>query len=286
MIKGQILITTLLALTIITLLVASLTIIAGRDVIQLANSERYEQFYNIAESEIKEYISSIGISQNLETHFIAGECLSPSLCQKSINSIFTPENISTQTLLTVRDTWEIKNIEVKKDNPFEIKLNNNYNGTITFQWEYDTSVVQVAFEIALLVDNGSSKEVLRDVYNPSTAMNEIGVSGVLFPLGMPEQDKTRFSLDLSAIGSNKLSLWVTPRIISPGVATDIILLKEVTFSDTSNVPLQIREYIAQTSETGNLSSPVVNVVSRIPLTPQIGSLFDYVLLTDGQLKIQ
>ncbi len=283
-IKGQILITTLLSLTIISLLVASLTMIAGRDVVQLATSERYEEFYNIAETELRNHIDQIGISSALGSFFEEGECIDAFWCQKNISSNFTPEDILTNTLLVVRDTREIKEMEIKKDSSFNIKLNSNYTGSIIFDWDYDPSQVDIAFEVSLLVNNGGKKEVLRDVYNPSNILG-VGVSGVLFPIGFSQANKTHFVIDLSAIILNKEALWVTPRILSPGSDSDYVILKSATFSDLSNVPYQIREYISETSQTGIESSPVAKVISRIPLTPQIGSLFDYVLLTDGQLKL-
>lgn len=283
-IKGQILITTLLSLTIITLLVASLTMIAGRDVIQLATSERYEQFYNIAETELRNFIDQIGINSGLSGFFGEGECIDTFWCQKNISSNFTPEDILTNTLIVVRDTREIKEMEIKKDSAFNIKLNQNYVGSITFDWEYDPSLVDIAFEVALMVDNGGHKEVLRDVYNPSNILG-IGVSGVLFPTGTSQANKTQFVLDLSTIILSKEALWITPRIVSPGSDSDYVILKSATFSDLSNVPYQVREYISETSQSGLESSPVAKVISRIPLTPQIGSLFDNVLLTDGQLKL-
>ena len=62
--KGQILIITLLVLTILSIVTVSLIVLNSRDVTQTVNSEIYEKVYNSSETKLKEVLGVLPWARN------------------------------------------------------------------------------------------------------------------------------------------------------------------------------------------------------------------------------
>jgi uncharacterized protein YpmS len=299
--NAQVLLITILVLTIIGIVVVGIVSLSNRDVQQVVNSEKYETLYNTAETELRKIIDDFGrydiaLDSTLTTKF--------NYCQpKQINveyecSIQDESLGSTKfvTNLNIVNKKEILDFEVKKDRSLIINVA-GYTSGLDISWDRAAAV-----EIGFIVRESAAPrnlKVIKDVYD---------LSGVYDSLvgNDPYNDTTNIHpFNYTALSTDPAQRQVSTRIIlnaanvagllatdaplyvtiTPRIKEDIGSIKiNVRPQTPAALPYQIREFTGTSFDGNDTSSPTAKVIAKIPLTPQIDSIFDYAILTNGVLS--
>jgi hypothetical protein len=294
--EGQIMVVTLLVLTVIIIIVVSVVLVVGQDVEQQVATREYEKYLDQAEKKIIDTISLFDVPDyDLSTLVTNPGQIGSTSCtsiDKGVNCNFVDEANLAQVDLEIRDTKNIEEYVLGKDELFTMNLG-DYDGRIRVSWTGNTAM---AFSIDFM-RNGEYMTI-KDVYDGLGIFEESGNDPlndnppalanhpIEFRQYLPDTSRsTEFTI------SETQGLLVTDEIINLSYRPIIEEENSFTLLDVvvvGNIDDQMRIY----TSTGYASdvatfgeSPAPTVITKIPLYPQVPSLFDYVLLTsDGVNK--
>ena len=281
--KGQILIITLLVLTILSILTISLVVLNNRDVGQTVNNEVYEKIYNSSETKLKEVIGILTNSNQslsiLPTNY-GSSCVSlgGSIATYECNFNLTSDSdtaITYSDKITISNEKDITNYSLSKDRPLSLNLD-GYAGGLRISINK-----AMALDFTLIYLQGATYRTLSGVYDPSTGTynsTDPGFSSYFAPIsGNP----LNFNLTIPAAYSAFKQLSITPRSKAVG---DAVLIS-VTGLDLSTYPVQVRRFYSQAYRNNDADSPSVKIVSQFPLTPQLEGMLDYALITSDTVEV-
>lgn len=285
--NAQALVITLLVLSIISIVVTGVIVISRRDINQVVNNEKYERLFNESESKVRETIQTYGIST------IPAACSAPAILPGSSSYSCGTTNQTTDQLnskvdLQIVDKKSFEDFSVSKDRTLDVALN-GYSGEIQVRWNK-----LMAMEFAIVyTDSGGNAKTIRDVYDLANVYNSLigddpnNDTGNIHDINFQVLDSSAVSTTtkFTISGTNGISLGTTVSLrITPRskTASDVVSLT-VKASDESSFPFQVREFISNSIDPADSSSPLASVVAKVPLNPQIDDIFDYTLLVNGSL---
>jgi hypothetical protein len=280
--KGQILLITLLVLTIVSIVVIGIVSVTNRDVSQVANNEKYEKLYNYAENELREFIAVNGIINPTTSDCVTD--IQGIVCTYDNADLGeTATDIVLENLINVRDVQDIDGYTVEKDRTLDVKLGSitplsGYRDRVSITWSNFTST---SMEVILTYWDGGNYRTMRDVFNSSAAY---------------DTNRT-FSFNYSSI-SNGLVIHIgntlSNNLYTPISMTLIPRIRSVTGSTTLDViplnaagyPAQMREFRSTVRDIRDTNSPKAAVIAKILLSGTLPSIFDGGLMVDQDLILQ
>ncbi len=282
---GQILVITLLALVIISIIIVGLFNLTTRDVQQTVANREYERLYNAAESKIFELVDEFGSytdvdlpsliepSSPSELRNIGTDCVT--IDPSQINCDFTEG--TTLVSMEVDDTDEIIDFELGKDDSLTLNLS-GYRGDIEFNVSSGS-----ALEFSLVYTLSGEPYVINDYFDLDGVFDSNGGDPLSDPNGthafsfLPVAGTSNYRFTIGNIAGLPLSarpefITLTGRRDSEGIAL-------LDVSGNAGFPNQIRRLTTISYDQATQTNVVARVVTQIPLAPQQLSLFNYVLLT-------
>ncbi len=300
--KAQIMLITLVVLMILGIIVVGIVIVINRDTQETVANQKYEQVLNTAESNLQSIVQKYGnysiALSSLPSDF---NVCSPVVANIEYNCTFQNQDFSSISLTTqvnVQNTKDVREFEIKKDRSLVINL---YDAAITPAGGYKAGLELTwdnasALDFTLIYTDGSGKDfAIKDVYDESNIYESlVGDDPIGDPAGIHQLDFQ--ALDLSnlqtsvriALGTSTIpagvtikSLRITPRMD----ATFGSIHLSLEAGSKSNFPYQMREFKSTSyDQLEGQTTPVVNVLTQIPLTPQTDSIFDYSFITNDTIE--
>ncbi len=280
--KGQILVITLLVLTILSIVTVSLVILNTRDVGQIVNSEIYDKVYNSSETKLKEIVGVVGdptvslsqLTSKYNTCTNLGGTILTYECSYSLQSDSDPD-INYSDTIKVSNEKDIVDYQLEKDRPLTLNMAGYTNNlTITLS---KASAVEFT---AVYDEGGGVYGSFSDVYDPVGTYSSTNSSTRSYYTN-PVPSNTNYFVFNTPSGYNYKLLSITPRLKDPG---DSLLITIKPF-DYSTYPVQIRKFESNAYENGNINSPTVKIITQIPINPQTNGLLNYSLLTPDKVKV-
>lgn len=291
--KGQILLITLLVLLILGIIVVGIVVFTNRDIEQSTTNQKYEEINNSADTRLKTIVSQFG-TYSVPLSSIPGsfpECVEvlANVEYRCGFSDTTTGNLDLTNVVEVENKKEITDFEIRKDESLEINLN-GYNRRVNLVWDKASAI---DFTI-ILRDATSNYTVVKDVFdladiytsliNDDPYADPSNIHRLSFSVFDASKSSTSVTIDIAAsipAGLTPVSMRITPRMNT----TYGSILLDVTASDNSTFPFQMREFISTSYDPEDNSSPVVKLTTKIPLHPQTDAMFDYALLTEGAIAL-
>lgn len=307
MYKGQILIITLLTLTIVGVLVTTIVVVTRRDFNQSANTEKYERLYNTADNNLQKVLAdyaspTANLSTLVASQLPSGTCttlvnLNYYKCTYT-NQELTGDFVSTTTLF-VENKKEINDYVLKKDSALILDITGYLDG-FSFQWDRPNVALEVAIVFSNNLPNGRLN-ITRDIYdrNGTKVIDSEAQPGFtnLFPFIQNSTDPSRgFFLDVSNVFNtpgavpgyinanpySPLFLVIIPR---SDTANDEIIL-DVTPDNPSGLKAQVREFRSLGEDLQDSTGPKASLITRVPLLPEIPAAILNGITTSGNLVLQ
>ncbi len=295
---GQILLITMLVLSIIGIVVVGVIVLARRDILQVGESKKYEQAYNASETRLGSIIEKYGryeqVLSTIITDYNVCVATTPNIkydCTFQDNT-YTNGTYALKTKVTVENIKDIKGWQIYKDRSFQISLN-GYRDIVQFKWSKAAGV-----DISLIYkDAAGTIKVIKDLFDPSATFTSMlgdnpyndltnihAFNYTVFD-ATNTQTSMQFKIDNTAgllATDTPLNLSITPRLKTSldSVTFDITAVDKTTF------PYQLREFTASSFDAADPNTPVAAVTTKLPMVPQIDNLFDYALLTDDALQVK
>jgi hypothetical protein len=305
--KGQILVITLLTLTIVGILVTTIVVITRRDFNQSANAEKYERLYNTADNNLQTLIADYSKpSSNLATIPTAG--IPNATCITVVSGNYYRCNFTDQTLtgdFTARTSVFIenkKNVDdyvLKKDSALIIDIT-NYLGGFSFSWDK----TDVALEIAIVFSNNlgfGRLNITRDIYdrNSTKVIDSQVVPGFTnaFPFVQNSSNPSRaFTLDISDIFNNPSAIpgYINANGYVPMYMAVIprsnYAAEEITLDIVPDTPAslrnQVREFRSLGEDWEDPRGPKASLITKVPLLPEIPAALLNGITTSVNLVLQ
>jgi type II secretory pathway pseudopilin PulG len=298
--KGQILLVTLLVLAILAIVVVGVVVLLNRDVEQVATNEKYQQIYNVSESQLQRIISTYadyskplsdiatdpGLQDIVESCPVSVQTIGEIEANCVINNteILSSE---VQTDIKITDSKKIDEFSLFKDDSLTLGLSSTivpsgYRNRIDITWTGD-----MAIEFEVVYRNGSTYGNYKDVYDAHAVLDSFASggsvsAGVLSITPDSNNPSNKVSVNLGTLpgGSNLEYLIITPRSKTEE-STDI----SVEAADESAFPNQMRLFLSTSLDTGDESTPIVKVEAQVPLFPQLNSAFNYSLISNDLIEL-
>lgn len=287
---AQILVVTLFVLMIVAVIVVGVVSVAGKDALQTTADVQYNQLYDAAERTIITIIDSYG-SATTPLSNLTNSSLVPSgyTCQANNTTcplgqyLCTRSETGVTNQLCIRDSRDISDYELSKDDSFVMPLN-NYRGELQIAW-----VGEAALEFALHYYDTSTATygVVNDLFDNNNPLifssnggdpfsDPAGVHALAFQTNASGGIRFNLSSTTGINANRRLDyLRITPRMRGD---TGVILL-DVTAS-SAGLPYQVRVFDS-VSFASNDNHILAQAVSQVPLFPQIINILHYGLLTDS-----
>ncbi len=296
--KGQILLVTMLVLMVLAIVIVGIVIVTNRDVSQVVQNQKYEQLYNVAETELQKVVAKYGDSTLDLSQLPNDRDLSQISGCRPVNESLevgydcdvSDENalgLELDTSIRVVERKEIRNLEVFKDEAITLRLE-GYERGLTVSWDQN-----VAFEFVLNVFEDTNGNRIWDQTEKITEVRDIYDSGGVFtskdnsnPFGFSGNNQSiSFVIDnITSLPSNyrTRSLTIIPRTRANNPNP---VLVNVIPSDPASFPFQVRAFETVTFDETDNNTPVVEVNSQVSLESQIDSIFNYSLITNGGISL-
>lgn len=303
--SGQILLVTLLVLMVLAVVIVGVVIVTNRDIGQVVSNQKYEQLYNVAETELRRVVDIYGESSSTlsdpsrdqDLSIYVQDCIAVNeTTATGYNCRMVDDNalnLTLETRVSVLERKDINDFEIYKDETISINLA-GYNQGIDFSWNQDAAM---EFSLSYFVDsNGNGVwdtneplEEVRDTYDRYSVFDSIDSSNQFqFQALNPSAPGRGVRLVISNIVSLQgiqyvtRSISVTPRM---RVANPDPVLLSVEPTDPGSFPFQVREFVSSTFDPIDESTPFVEVSAQIPIESQIDSIFNYSIITDGNISL-
>ncbi len=299
--KGQILLITMLVLMVLAIVIVGIVIVTNRDIGQVTTNQKYEQLYNVAETELQRVVAKYGVSTvrlgdlsrdpDLDEYITDCTPVNESLALGYDCSV-SDENalgLELDTEILVVDRKEIRNLEIYKDESITVKLE-GYKQSLDVTWDQN---VAMEFSMNFFIDSNNNgtwdqNEEIKEVsdifdnfgvFNSKDPTNTFGFTSINSGRGV------RFRINsISTLPANYYtrSITITPRTRENN--PNPVLLSVVP-SDPGSFPFQVRAFETTTYDTLDNNTPVVEVNSQVSLESQIDSIFNYSLITNGNISL-
>lgn len=282
---GQILVITLLALVIISIIIVGVFNLTTRDVQQTVANSEYERLYNAAEGRVFELVDELGT--NTDTNLSDLIATSSTSDLRNIASdcvVQLPTKIdcnfyegTTIVNMEIEDTDEIIDYELGKDDAITLDLS-GYRGDIQFRISQGS-----ALEFSLVYTLSGEPYVINDLFDDQGVFDSNGGDPLSDPAGnhafnffpVTGSDYYRFTVG-NIVG---LPLSGQPEFITITGRRNTQGLALLDVSGNSGFPVQVRRISTVSYDPETQSNVVARVITQIPIAPQHLSIFNYVLLT-------
>lgn len=289
--KAQVLLPTLIVLSVVGVLITGMIIIFNRDSSQVINTEKYQEILNVAETDLvriaREYFNpstsieslvSDGRFQGLLSNcsFRVNDQTSKTTICKSISEQSQEKNLDTE--ISITDSKQIIDYEMSPDQPLTIDLS-GYRSSVII-----SSNVNTPLEISINYTLNGNSQVLRGFIDTDLLIADQATKGNIQSITSFPQTNT-ISLNLSALPLSYLlqNLQITFRS-STNLQNNVTLT--VVPNNYSDYPYQIREASVRSFDLLASNSPVVNLVTKSPLRGEVAPFLDYPLLTKDNFIIE
>lgn len=285
--KGQALVITLLVLAIVSIVVIGILIIANRDVSQVINNEKYERLYNEAERIVRDTIQLNGVATLPSS--CGNSSLFPGYLEYNCGTTqVTSDDLTAVVDLKVLDRRSIEDFPIAKDRSLDVALD-GYSQGVEVTW---TGNIAMEFNI-IYTDGGGNIQSIKDIYdragvfdslagdNPTNDINNIhDINFQVLDAGNTTSSTTFTISSTNGISlGTTIALRLTPRSKIEGDTTSLT----VRGTNVGAFPYQMREFVSTAVDQVDASSPLARVLSKVPLAPQLDSIFDYSLLVKTDL---
>lgn len=293
--NAQVMLITLLVLIVLGVIISAIVIVLRRDVEQTVSNEKYEELYNSAEGNLQSVANTYGdytVSlSGLVTDFT--ECTENEANIRYtctfVNTNFT--SIESTTEVEIENSREIEEFEIDKDTSLTLDLN-NYRDSVEISW--DTAA---AIELSLIYqDTNGEYQTIKDVFDQAGIFQSLsgddpftdpnGIHAFNYNVISGADPTQSFIVNLNSVSGisgadTLLALKLTPRMNQSfgSVRFDILATNPALF------PYQMRVITSASFDANDGASPVVRLETQIPLAPQVDGVFDYSLLTDGDIGL-
>lgn len=285
--NAQILLVTLLVLMIIIIIVVGVVALANRDVVQTVSNQKYSELYNSAETTVLKLVDRYGKGSIPLSNLTAaanvpsGYACTADTVPGQYKCSRSETNVVNQ--LTVVDSKDVIDYELGKDKSFTVNLS-GYRGEIQMNWTGN-----VAIEFGLIYQESGVYKLIGDLYDTNNPL--IFESNGGDPLTDPSNNHAiafatnpgvggiRFTVGSTAglpAGATTISLRVTARMT--GTAGSTLLTLRGT---GAGYPNQVRVFNSSSYSVQTGTNVLAQVVTQIPLYPQVASVLYYALLTNG-----
>lgn len=271
---GQILVTLLIALTIISLMIVANSDLVRNDSIETTQAANYIDYYAATESAFIQFMNG---DKNSEcTIYSSQSCSVTNLFDESRNLIID------EVYFDIQELRSFNFLELKKDSTFTVKLYDeftSYTEDIQLVWTGD-----VAWEISLdYKDLNGNYQTKRSLYSPPQ-INSISVSALDNCLTFTEENANTVKFFISSCISlanqeQPLNLRLRPIILDANYNSTLLSLK-----GSNTLPLQVKSIKAISQFNDQLNeNPSITLSAIVPLNTQLPPIMDYVLRSDSQL---
>lgn len=288
--KGQIMLITLIVLTILSIVTVTAIVLNSRDVAQVALSKKYDNIYLASENKVLELVEVFGEYESS----LASLSSSPYNCIGSQGSLYecSFDLDSGETLLqsdvSISDEKNIEDFKVFKDRSIEIKLE-GYRGDLDMYWDKPGEPLntQASLDFVLVYRNSAGNYLsISDLYNGAGVYDSTNINSFVFSESPLYTGNTTTATRLSFVGAISATdypvlLSITPRMANIDDSVDMTIIPSVS----GTYPDQIRKFESKAYDPLDPRTPVVNLITQIPLYPQTMGLFDYLLLSEGDITI-
>lgn len=287
--KGQILLITLLVLTILSIITITIILINSRDVKEVSSNRKYDQIYAAVEDKTKELIRSFG---RYETPLSSLSSAPYNCFQESTskyNCSYTLASAAYNSNIIISNEKSYVDYQVFKDRGLEINMT-GYKDYLDLYWEKQgvPASQQASVEFILVYTDASGNYRSKsDVYNPASVYTSAPSAGSPFTyLENPAYPgnifgrRINFSSSLTA-SENPVKLVIIPRMTTnnASIELDLSAVTPGLFQD------QVRVFKGNSYDSSDDETPIVNIVTQIPIYPQTLGLLDYALLAQGVVTI-
>lgn len=293
--KAQVLLITLIVLMVIAVLVLTVLTVLLRDSDQVFNTAEYQKALNVSEELVRESVTYLGeeasltagLSSNLDSFIeeyfescsVSGQTHS-TLSYECIGEEYLEENMVTS--LVIQDVKNIENYPINNDEGLRLSLE-NYNLNASLEVSWDTTAA-MEFLISYRNSDGLLKSV-DEVWEPTQDILSSAPTHIVTFSNLSDDGVRRVRLsgfnNISNISSLH-SIVITPRIRTTGIVESNISIQP---SDYTTYPYQLREFRVTAFNSNNPNAPVVTTQAQVPLFPQLDAIFNYTLLTNGNIQI-
>lgn len=291
--KAQVLLLTLIILSVMGVLIIGTIIIFRRDSGQVINTEKYQQILNVAETDLirvaEEYANPSNLIENIVSDARFQDLLSScafrfdNQSQKSTTCQSTSDEtneLNLNTEIQLIDSKDIENLSIYKDQPLQVQLD-GYRSSVQIDLE-DT----IPSEISLSYVNQSTglTEILRTFIDRNRLLSQNVISGNLSPyISFPEAGV--ISLNLQSLPSNysTVNFEITIRIDSAENESAQVNIQPSNYTD---FPYQIRNFKVKSFDSQSASTPVVQLSTFSLISSEASAFLDYPLLIDGGFIIE
>lgn len=316
--QGQILLVTLLVLTIVAIVIVGVVLVINRDVNQIANTDKYQQLLNVSEVQLQQFVEEYAESQtdlstinaNPELFNSLDGCTVATLEFSEVEAVCNLNNSQIidgeiNSELRIKDQKNVEDYEILKDEVFSLALYDNdyrnqvggavnygYRSGIYISWEGDFAIeIDIDVSTGIRGGNETNFRTFKDVYDPTGVLDSFRASvdtsiGTLRIEPDSESPNNKFYMNTDTLRQNRLfgnADSVIRLRITPRSNTELATKLNVEFESPGLIPNQMRVFRVNTSDSEDPGTPIINVLSQIPLTPQIPSIFNYTYITDGDL---
>lgn len=315
--KSQILLTTLLTVTILSLMITTFFVVLLNDIRQVSFTSNFNEYYALSNTIMDELVTKTieldqvdndviysalqkfteSVSQfNLECEFQNLSC-SGFLIPNKLKS-----NANLRTFFSLEDIFEVSNFELRKDDFFEFSLYKSgsldFRGKIEFIIEANFSSNQVLLEIGLAgLDSDGKPKIWRDFLDLGNLSTPSSGSILdIYDINFLSESELSFIVDASTLiqffqGRDDYFIthgFIVPRIRTVTDSSSSITIKKMTFLDLPfgyEIPPLLREYIIRTVNP-DLEDSNVNLISKVPIVAQPLRIFDFVLFSENEIILE
>lgn len=276
---AQILVLTLLSLFIISIIAVALFNIANRDVEQTVQNREYTRLLSVAENRVIE-VASVYAQDTVALGSITSQ--DPGCVQETTTKYTCTTNSGSVTTSTVLEELDaVIDYPLDKDQYIDIALN-DYRGVVHFSY-----TGTAAFEFGILTRNTTTGayKMYTDLFDLHGIFSSNGGDPFTDPLGNhflnfvnAGGNTYNFTLGSSVpLNETILRMKITARKPTSG-AVGLNLSGAV-----GAFPKFVRKFTATTYDSASATGIAATTTAIVPLTPQSFSIFDYALLTDGNV---
>jgi hypothetical protein len=291
--KAQVLLLTLIILSVMGVLIIGTIIIFRRDSGQVINTEKYQRILNVAETDLirvaEEYASPSSLIENIVSDARFQDLLSgcafrfdnqsqKSTTCKSVSNETNELNLETEIQLV--DSKDIENLTIYKDQPLQVALS-GYKSIIYIQVDDGTPL---ELSISYLNQSTGLTEILRAFVDKNRLLNSSTISGNLSPyISFPESGVINLSLQALPSNYSTINFEMTIRINSTENESTQVSIRPSSYTD---FPYQIRNFKIKSFDSLSVSTPVVQLSTSSLINSESSSFLDYPLLIGSGFVIE
>lgn len=282
--RGQILVTTLIILMLVSLTVVVITATVAKNNRQVFNNLEYEKSYNYAESRL---ISAADTLSNPDfdlfslTTTVGQQALGSVSCESLVGNkkyycAFNEEDGARRTLLTVEETNNVVAYDLGTDEYFDVILfrtqtDAGYRNPVRIAW-----LGQTALELNLIyLDNSNQIKSITEIVDPTSGSNQIfsgqgkPTSGFLstgrITASGSEVTVNLQNVDAAKTGPNAKLRYLRVKVVNKQAGATISI-QPVQDDDLPNQVRRLEAFSYVKSEVES-SAPVVS--TQLPLSPPV-----------------